>query len=357
MKVLLEGYINNNLGDDLFLEFITARYPEVNFYLGLEPKFQKTFSENKNIKIIPVSPIKKYLNLFLIKFFKYRLNSYSLKEKFETRIVIGGSIFMQNNMWETELELFRRNLSAFSNTYILGCNFGPYYNQDYLDFYKISFKEVNDICFRDFYSYNLFNELNTVRYAPDVLFDLNMPKITTQKKIFISVIKPSFRKELVGKDLVYYNKIAEFCKFFISNGYKIVLSSFCKNEGDEEAITMILNLFEEDEKQYIEKKYYNGTNRIDIINEIASSEIVIATRFHAMILGWISNKKVLPIIYSNKTLNVIKDLKFKGDYVDIRNSIEYYKLNLANIGDLIDNISTIKEDSKLQFAALDKLLN
>ena len=38
-----------------------------------------------------------------------------------------------------------------------------------------------------------------------------------------------------------------------------------------------------------------------------------------MILGWVFNKPVLPIVYSSKMTNVINDIEFNGLYIDFEN--------------------------------------
>lgn len=54
-----------------------------------------------------------------------------------------------------------------------------------------------------------------------------------------------------------------------------------------------------------------------ILRSIAESEYVVATRFHAMILGLGAKKKVLPLIYNLKLRTVLEDLSFQGAYYDI----------------------------------------
>ena len=55
-----------------------------------------------------------------------------------------------------------------------------------------------------------------------------------------------------------------------------------------------------------------------ILELIAESEYMVATRFHAMILGLGAGKKVLPLIYHIKLRNVLADLSFRSTYYDIR---------------------------------------
>ena len=45
-----------------------------------------------------------------------------------------------------------------------------------------------------------------------------------------------------------------------------------------------------------------------MIGILANSKAIISTRYHGMILGWLLDKKVLPIIYSKKMKNVIDDI-------------------------------------------------
>ena len=44
---------------------------------------------------------------------------------------------------------------------------------------------------------------------------------------------------------------------------------------------------------------------------------MVATRFHAMILGLSAKKKVLPLIYNLKTRTALEDLSFNGACYDI----------------------------------------
>ena len=88
------------------------------------------------------------------------------------------------------------------------------------------------------------------------------------------------------------------------------------------------------------------------------SEYVIATRFHAMILGLAENKPVLPIIYSDKTINVLNDLNFEGEIIDLRKDKDWSLISEPQKwGSLpIDMTDRLKVDSQLHFSKLDEFL-
>ncbi|OQP08346.1 polysaccharide pyruvyl transferase family protein, partial [Geobacillus thermoleovorans] len=93
------------------------------------------------------------------------------------------------------------------------------------------------------------------------------------------------------------------------------------------------------------------------LDVIAGSSFVVATRFHAMILGWVYNKPVFPIAYSNKMINVMKDVGFKGSYVDFNdlNSLEPEEVFRSMESNFVDISQQIKSSEK-QFQKLDEYL-
>lgn len=86
-------------------------------------------------------------------------------------------------------------------------------------------------------------------------------------------------------------------------------------------------------------------------------QIVVGSRFHANILGLILNKTIIPMVYSEKTLNVLKDINFKGRVFDIR------ELEKCDINSLTEQELNYKIDVSLQrkeahrnFEKLDKAI-
>ncbi|MDT2926290.1 polysaccharide pyruvyl transferase family protein [Lactococcus lactis] len=94
------------------------------------------------------------------------------------------------------------------------------------------------------------------------------------------------------------------------------------------------------------------------LSKIAESEKIIATRFHAMILGWLFQKPTFVISYSQKTTQVIENSFNKQTFVDY-NKVE--KLNLNNMDDYFVKIDDLTKeylinDAQNQFRGLDSLL-
>ena len=218
----------------------------------------------------------------------------------------------------------------------------------------------------------MFSDIPVVRYAPDIIFSLDVRSLITNQNINDdkndSNIKSETKRAVFSiiscKDKVeekyeekYSQAIIDMTKKLINDGYKITYMSFCKNENDELAIEKILENLDDNIKKNIEKYYYMG-NIKEALNVLNNSDIIVGTRFHSVILGMLLNKAVVPIIYSDKTKHVLEDLKFQGKTVDIRNLDNYEieeLLGKENIKYRL-NIDEIRKEAETQFKELDKVL-
>ncbi|WP_142339109.1 polysaccharide pyruvyl transferase family protein [Priestia megaterium] len=319
-RVMIYAYTQFNLGDDLFIKVLCERYPNTNFVLYAPSRYKITFKEINNITFYPSdSIINRGVNYLFRKLGLNEVIRRILVRRCNAVVQIGGSLFIQGENWKGILEHTEAMKPKDKPFYLLGTNFGPYSNSDFYESYKEIFRNYTDICFRDQYSYNLFKDLNNTRLADDVIFQLKTQQIRKQENnIIISVIKPSIREHLSQYDEIYYNKIKDIAIYFIEKGYYVTLMSFCELEGDKEAVENIVDLIPSEFSVRVKKHYYT-TNIEDTLNLIAQSSFIVATRFHSMILGWVFNKPVFPIIYSEKMTNVMKDVGFKGLFTDFKN--------------------------------------
>lgn len=131
--------------------------------------------------------------------------------------------------------------------------------------------------------------------------------------------------------------------------------SFCKDEGDEDAIEYIRSRLDKRTRESVSVfKYYNNLD--EALSLISGSEIVVASRFHAAILGLLFCAKVLPMAYSDKTTNILRDMNFKGPVVDIR-KIEHFDGSSIDFSSLETNdVSKQVQLAEKQFQELDKVL-
>lgn len=318
-KVMIYAYTYFNLGDDLFIKILCERYPNTQFVLYAPKGYQNTFKSLKNIQYFPSDTIINRGTNFIFNLFKIPfLTRRRLAKRCDLVVQIGGSLFIQSDQWQNELKNTKHLKSQGKPFFLLGANFGPYSEVNFFREHKQIFKQYTDICFRDYYSYQLFSDLNNVRIADDIAFTLKKKEVQNKKnRITISVIKPSNRADLSNYDESYYFKISEIVIMFIDQGYSVMLMSFCEYEKDHQAIKSITQLIPERYHSKIDSYYYK-TNLDEALKVIAQSRFIVATRFHSMILAWVYGIPVFPIIYSEKMTHVINDIGFIGPSITIK---------------------------------------
>ncbi|MGY0691310.1 polysaccharide pyruvyl transferase family protein [Virgibacillus sp. FSP13] len=316
-KAMIYAYTQFNLGDDLFIKVLCERYPDTTFMLYAPSGYKRIFKELPNVHIIPSDKLLfRGLNFIFRRFHIYNFTRRMIARSCEMVIQIGGSLFIQGENWREELKSNKTMKPKDKPMFLLGANFGPFDDKDFYTEYTELFRTYTDICFREQYSYDLFNDLPRVRMADDIIFQMKKPIANIQeKRIVLSVIKPSIRKHLANYDTIYYQKMSEIAIFFMKKGYYVTLMAFCEMEQDDEAVEMIMKQIPRDYKNSVTKHVYQF-NIDETLTVIAKSSFVVASRFHAMILGWVMDKAVFPIVYSNKMTNVMQDAGFNGSYAD-----------------------------------------
>ena len=332
-KIYIKAYTRINLGDDLFIHILCSRYPNVTFYLKAHKNFTDIFKDIKNLIIQD-----DFTNI-----------------KFDANVYIGGSIFIESapTSCDRVLDLKDEIIKENTPTFIIGANFGPYKTEKYFNTVKNEIiKNVKSITFRDKYSYNLFKDLPNVHYAPDTVFTLdtsNFKKINTNE-IGISLIHHLERENLKQNYEKYLNTISNFAKHYINKGFNIRLFSFCEYEKDLIAINLFKSKFNEEELKHIFTTDYQGDINTTL-SEINNLNCFITTRFHATILGIKLDVPVIPICYSNKTINVLEDLDFPNENIYTFNNIENLDYSISEIFK-----TEIIKDAIKQFEDLDKHL-
>lgn len=345
-KIWLQAYSHGNFGDDLFIYIITKRYPNQLFFLPCEYASEE-LRKIKNLKILKSTIFAKAMHKLKSTYFPFK----TIARTCDVGVILGGSMFIERPNWEKNVDYYDMLKKIIPQLFLIGSNFGPYTTIQYKERYENLFKKFTDCCFRDKYSQNLFRKESNIRYAPDVAFLLDKEcTIKMPGKIVISVVNLKYKKGIEKYYNQYINVIKKMCIELKQKGNEVILLSLCEEQGDYSCCQDI------GEKIGIPVIAYSNKLK-EVIDCIASAEYIVATRFHSMILGWIYNCKVFPIIYDEKTKNVLRDFdwteevctldelgKITGEYV------------LENAHQLF-NIQKIKKSAQNQFEALDKVLS
>ena len=319
-KVFVDIYLQFNLGDDLFLDILAKKYPNHEFTLNhLGSNYDEFLSKYHNVKRRKYTVFNKIKQRFKIS--EYISNYEQIAEDHDAMLFIGGSIFREEEyhktLYEERLKIVRAFKKRNKPIFILGANFGPVETESFVNDYREFFKLCDDVCFRDSYSYHLFKNLTNVRYAPDIVFQMNIEEyanVKHEKKVGFSIIDVNHKKGLEIYQDEYIKSTISSINLFAEKGYDCCLMSFCDHEGDLKTIETIKAQLPPNILEKVTVYSYDG-NINNALKIIASFKLLIAARFHANILGLMLDINVVPIIYSQKTFNMLQDMNLHNNIV------------------------------------------
>lgn len=375
MNAFVKGYWNKNLGDDLFLKILCERYPKIDFFTVMTKNNINAFKgiNNLHIKKIDFPFLNRVCNSLegrtrhLIPYSTFSKGLGMIKRT-DIAIEIGGSIFMMPpNDVSTGIELKQRKIirQKAKKYCILGSNFGPFYNNKQVDEYAEFFNSLDDICFRDNYSHELFQSVPTTRVAPDIVLNLQVESVRRKQQghyVVISVIDPTKKidfsqkkdSEIVKINTFYKNTISKLIFECEKQDKEVILMSFCDAEGD----ARYANKIYEDLPTTAQKNVsiYSYEDIDDALSLLQGADAVVASRYHAMILGWLFGKPLFVFSYSDKTSEVIDEFFPNQSLIDLRNiEDENFDFNFcfSTIGK--HEIEGMRKSAGYQFNYLDKI--
>lgn len=379
--IMLEAYLNNNLGDDLFIHVLANRYPKQIFCIFSQCGDEVVFPDNVVNAFGKIDTIlKKISDSFWWKI--RRLTGITInqkntcfgryiskKEKKITNqakecVLITGSGFIEtDHCWNTDY--FHNEFDYYArNPILLGCNFGPYKTKKYKEEYRKLFKLAKDVCFRDNYSKSMFNDLPNTRCEMDIVFNYTLGESlifegqAEKKYILISVVDPYKEVEICASNMNYINFLKNCIYYYVQRDFDVVFVGFCKNQKDDKIIEKIIEEINTDIGIHIFN--YPDITYKEVMGLFKYADSVVASRYHAMIIAMLYEKKVYPIAYSEKMVHVLKDID-ENAHIALVEDLERLSAEefVTNYGYQISKqrLSEVKESANKQFFYLDKLLN
>ena len=365
--IVVDCYLSHNLGDDLFLMTMLARYPHVRFTVTADDSYgylKKIFS---NVEL--VSPPARCSNPIgrIVGHLTEERRRIRFIRSADAMVTIGGSLYMEadrSKSLKTKINERRRfardwiQARAAKHYCVIGANFGPWHTDSYWNFYRDFFaNKCEDVCFRDTYSVGLFPDIPGVRQAPDVLFGAMLPQVPKRRQAFFSVVDLGADKfgALNAKVEAYDHMMIGLIRRYIARGYEPVLCSFSQPEGDEVGLERLAQSARSQGLKVRTLRYRD--NMDEVLHEISASEVMVGTRFHAVILGLSAGAAVLPVVYSAKTTHVLEDIGFDKDHViDLKNcGWEGMPIEAMPEAAYLD-VSRQQAGAVAQFAVLDRLV-
>jgi len=251
-------------------------------------------------------------------------------------IVCGSNQFLDNfgGPWGFPYTLLKWTLLAKSvNTKVafVSVGAGPIYKKLSFKLLAQALRRADYLSYRDIGSKKLIEENITGvsgKVYPDVAHSLltpSTPPNDRESKIIainpMPVFDPRYWYTSDTNKLDHYiNAMAKFTISLIDQGYHVVL--FNTQKRDLDSIEDIRNKIQTIDPSYLESERFS-ISKHELVNELlqtlSSSDIVVATRFHATVLPLRLGKPTFGISYHRKANELLEDVGLKDCYVNIDN--------------------------------------
>ena len=373
--ILVSFYPTNNLGDDLFIHILAEQFPDCKIDLMSSIRHAPRHLRS-NVRIHPFSyflALNSQLQKIIKKYPPLSQKFWQFEKRYRRELIqnsdaylnIGGSLFMDRGDPEEEIHFPANKRPAYDyisapqnngNSFLIGANLGPVFHESYWTNIRETFQAYNHVCLRDYASYRMLQDLPHVQYAPDVIFMAHQPEPEKiGENVVISVIDIGLRTKDHAVIDAYYSLLRDTILRFNSQNIPVTLVSFCKMEGDEDAIAHLMDMLPDHAN--VSTCFYDG-NIQKLLSLMSNATYIVASRFHAMILALSFGKPVFPISYNCKIKHYLDDVDFQGKYAVLQQLPEITADDLLYNYEhrIITDCSLHKKYAPNQFRALREFL-
>jgi len=302
-KVFINGYADDNLGDDIFFDLLFTKYPQADFYF--------------NVKGVP-NNLKQYSNCKVI--YKQKIEFFKFLSQMDIYLLIGGSMFQESNSFKLMISKWIKNLILFLYLRMksvkiacIGFNFGPVRTKAFLNLYRILFEIPNYLSVRDEDTYKLFKKNSKFHYYPDIVFGISNSLMSKKKLQSLGVSIMDF-----GPNVSFQKEYNEFIAQVLNNvdsSIPINIYGF-QNSKTISDITVINDVLRKVDR-LVNVMLYDGNNLKEFIGSYGANTYAITTRFHSLVLSLLNQQATLSIKYNIKVTNLLKMVNTSTSQVSI----------------------------------------
>ncbi|MDF2479512.1 MAG: putative glycosyltransferase [Sphingobacterium sp.] len=347
MNVLLDVYIDDNFGDDLFVKIVCERYPNDTFYIidhNYNEARRRRFRKIPNLKF--VAAIAEMCNSTL----------------FDMLLLVGGDMFPNTSDYRYRELLIDKRKEQGKPVSFIGCNLHKHYDEPNAEIVLRLFEKADFAGVRDEWTYNFIKTKwpqANVRQTADLAFSYRYPVRRASKPGLLGI---SIRRKAGVSESVYgayCNSLAFVINAYLSKDNGNTVRLYCFSSGsfnDKEVAEDILQGVTE--KTRVSIVGYDGD--IDVfLGSFAECEYVIATRFHAIIMALVLNIPMLPYAYESKVTNLLHDIGYSGivqDYGGLTASLDAVLQQIEEQRPLYDErkLAEYTKRADVNFLYLDK---
>lgn len=301
MNILLDAFYDLNYGDDIFVETVTGLFPGCKFY---------SFLEHYPEEVIDWAG--KFPNLYLLPECEMFLG----KNMFDAYMCIGGDVFPDNGDFTKRKKYVDAVKQVHGTVIFWGFSLFQSYSEKTRKDIAEMMGKADIIAPRDEHSAQLLRQLlpeKQISAIADLAFLSQWTAAEKADRLGISVRRPNYATD---EDMHRYT--ADLQKAI--NAYlaenparEVVLFSLSSgNTSDTSVVEAILPGVTEPAR--VKHLVYTG-DIASVKAEIASCELVICTRLHAMISCIAMHIPFIPIVYELKIANILQDIGYRKDVI------------------------------------------
>lgn len=282
LRILLDGYIDSNFGDDLMLYIAANGLKEHRLYITSSKLDVAEYTEDK-------SGFDGYLK------------------------VTGSGFLIHNNkgiVYRMRDMYCEKRYSK--NSAVINCNISNFINKFSEKLIKKQISEYDFVTVRDEYSYKYITQnipnVKCEKY-PDMVLSLNdemIPNVNNENALGISVHKSA--------DVNMLAEVAD--RFVAETGRKVCL--LCFNTGLEDDISVAENVY-----KIVKNKHMTEIIRYTDINSMLKNlkrcGVILGIRFHSVMLALRMGIPIVPMAYSDKTKNALNEIGYNSKIYDVNN--------------------------------------